>query len=217
MMDLPAGVLSRRALSFVRAHGQRKPSNRAQRFAEQWIKQGLDRALVQQAIDYERRWGDLYLPPSVLYNGGPKYLGPDLLVGRWSDGGYIEAGPARFSVSYDFLLGPDGAFGIGDIEFIPLYASVEGWIESLALENEVRSVANEIRKLRGPEVSSLDFSAMLPFPGIPGLSESWLMDDGQIVFVSRGISLISGHLDDVVAIVYSGIPDREASLGLWSS
>ncbi|MEV4710010.1 hypothetical protein [Micromonospora sp. NPDC049374] len=216
-MDLPAGVLSRRALSFVRAHGQRMPSGRARRSAEQWIKQGLDRALVQRAIDYERRWGDLYLPPSVLYNGGPKYLGPDLLVGHWSDGGYIEAGPARFSVFYDFLLGPDGVFGVGDVEFVPLYGSVEGWIESLALENEIRSMANEIRRFKGSEVSSLDLSAMVPFPGISGISDSWLMNDGQIVFVSRGISLISGHLDDVVAIVYSGIPDREASLGLWPS
>jgi len=215
VMDLPEGVLSPRALSFVRAHGQRKPSNRAQRSAAQWIEQGLDQDLVQRAIDYERRWGDLYLPPSVFYNGGPKYLGPDLLVGRWSDGGYLEAGPARFSVFYDFLLGPDGAFGVGDIEFVPLYASVEGWIESLALENEIRSAANEIRKLRGSEISSLDFSTMSPFPGVSGISESWLIDDERIVFVSRGISFISGHPDDVVAIVYSGIPDREAILGLW--
>ena len=216
-MDLPDGVLSRRALSFVRAHGQRVTSNRVQRSAAQWIEQGFDEALVLRAVDYERRWGDLYLPPSILFNGGPKYLGPDLLAGNWSDGGYVEAGAARFSVFYDFLLGPDGAFGVGDTEFIPLYASVEGWIESLALEYEIRSVAKEMRKLEGSEVSSLDLSAMSSFPRVSGLSESWLMDAERVVFVSRGIGLISGHPEDLVAIVYSGIPDREANLGMWLS
>jgi hypothetical protein len=211
--ELPDGVLSRRALSFVRAHGQRVAGNRVQRSAAHWIEQGFDEALVLRAVEYEQRWGDLYLPPSMLFNGGPKYLGPDLLVGSWSDGGYLEAGPARFSVFYDFLLGPDGAFGVGDTEFVPLYASVEGWIESLALEYQVRGVAKETRKLRGPEVSSLDLSAMSFFPKVSGLSESWLMDAERVVFVSRGISFISGHPDDLVAIVYSGIPDREASLG----
>ncbi|WP_430497604.1 hypothetical protein ACQRWP_22895 [Micromonospora trifolii] len=213
-MDLPEGALSRRALSFVRAHGQRVTSNRVQRSAAHWIEQGFDEGLVLRAVDYERRWGDLYLPPSILFNGGPQYLGPDLLAGHWSDGGYLEAGPARYSVFYDFLLGPDGAFGVGDTEFIPLYASVEGWIESLALEYEIRGVAKEIRKLRGSEVSSLDLLSMPSFPGVSGHSESWLMDAERVVLVSRGICLISGHPDDLVAIVYSGIPDREASLGM---
>lgn len=205
VMDLPVG-LSRRALTFVQAHGQRIYSDRVQRSAAQWIEQGVDGALVQRAADYGQRWGDLYLPPSTLFNGGPRYLGPDVLVGNWSEGGYLEAGPARFSVPYDFLLGPDGAFGIGDIEFVPLYASVEGWIESLALEEELRSVATEIRRFTGPEVSSLDISMMSPYPGVSGISESWVMDAERAIFVSRAISLISGHANDVVAIAYSGIP-----------
>jgi hypothetical protein len=213
-MDLPDDALSRRALTFVQAHGERVTSNRAQRSADQWVEQGFDEVLVLRAVAYERRWGDLYLPPSMLFNGGPKYLGPDLLAGNWSDGGFIEAGSARFSVFYDFLLGPDGAFGVGGTEFIPLYASVEEWIESLALEYGVRRVAKEIRKLNGSEVLSLDLSAMLPFPGVSGLSESWFIDAERVVFVSRGISLISGHPEDLVAIVYSDIPDREASLGM---
>jgi hypothetical protein len=185
-----------------------------QRSAAQWIAQGLDEALVQRAADYERRWGDLYLPPSMFFNGGPRYLGPDVLAGRWSDGGYIEAGPARYSVSYDFLLAADGTFGVADIEFVPLYASVEDWIESLALEHEVRRLATEARTFTGPEVPSLDLATMSPFPGVSGLSESWLIDAERVVFVSRGMSLVSHYPDDVVAVVYSGIPDREASLGI---
>ncbi|MEV0129400.1 hypothetical protein AB0H83_13210 [Dactylosporangium sp. NPDC050688] len=212
-MDLPVGELSRRARSFVRAHGRRDPGNRAQQSSVRWSAQGIDQALIRRAIDYELRWGDLYLPPSVLYDGGPKYLGADVLLGRWSDAGYLEAGPARFSVSYDFLLGPDGTFGVGEVEFVPLYPSVEGWIESLALEAEALRSATAVRRLNGSEALSLDLAAMSPVPGVPGLSDRWLMDDERIVFVSHGLGLVHGNQDDVVAIIYSGIPDHEASFG----
>jgi hypothetical protein len=216
-MDLPVDVLSRRALSFVRVHGQRVPADRMQRSAAQWIEQGLDGALVQRAVDYEKHWGDLYLPPSLLFEGGPRYLGADVLLGRWSDGGYLEAGPSRVSVYFDFLLRADGAFGVGDVEFIPLYASVEDWIESLALEYEVLSVATEIRRFRGPEIPELDLSAMSPFPGLSGLSEQWMIDADRIVFFSRGTGLVAGRPDEAVAIVYSGISDRESYLGIRPS
>ncbi len=217
MIAVPAGALSRRALSFVQGHGQRLPSNRAYQSAEDWIGQGVDRVLTQRAVEYEQRWADLYLPPSMFYNGGPRYLGSNVLVGEWSAGGYFESGPARFSISYDFLLGPDGAFGVGGVEFVPLFASVEDWIESLALEYLLRRVTTETRKFIGPEMSSLDLSAMSPFPRISGISDSWLMDDERVVFVCRGMGFLSSFPDDVFAVAYSGIPDREVSLGLQPS
>jgi hypothetical protein len=214
VIDVPADALSQRALSFVWGHGQRLPSSRAAQCVDSWIGHGVDRALAQRAVEYEQRWGDLYLPPSMFYNGGPKYLGSDVLVGDWSAGGYLEAGPARFSVAYDFLVGPDGVFGVGETEFVPLYASVEGWIESLAIEYLLRCVATEIRTFRNSNVSSLGLSTMSPFPQVPGLADTWLIDDERVVFVCRGIGFLSGYLGDVIAVVYSGIPDRDASLGL---
>ncbi|WP_432981470.1 hypothetical protein [Dactylosporangium sp. CA-233914] len=169
---------------------------------------------MQRAVEYGQRWGDLYLPPSLFYNGGPRYLGPDLLVGDWSATGYFEAGPARFSVSYDFLLAADGAFGVGEVEFVPLYASVEGWIESLALEYLLRGVAAETRRFKGADVAMLGLSDMVPFPGISGIADMWLIDRDRLVFLCRGVSFLSHFPDDVNAVVYSGIPDRELTLDL---
>lgn len=153
----------------------------------------------------------------MLFEGGPKYLGPDVLGGRWADGGYVEAGPARVSLFYDFLLDANGIFGIGSNEFVPLYSSVENWIESVALEYELCGVATEIRKLKGPDVQSLDLSSMSPFPGIYGISEKWMIDSDRVILLSKGISLVSGHPDDVSAIIYSGISDRVARLGIGFS
>ncbi|MEV4638114.1 hypothetical protein AB0J80_12265 [Actinoplanes sp. NPDC049548] len=214
MMDVPEGALTRRALSFVQGNGRRLACDRARRSAERWLEQGVDRGLVQRALDYEHRWGDLYLPPSLAYNGGPQYLGPDLLLGSWADGGYLEAGPARYSVSYDFLLGPDGVLGVGDVDFVPLYASVEGWIESLALESLLRGLATEVRRFTGPAVSGLDLSATRPVPGVSGLSDIWLMDDERVVFLCRGYSLLASVPADAFAVVYAGIPELEFNLDL---
>lgn len=214
-MDLPVDGLSQRARYFLHGHALRLPSSREAQSAEGWLEQGVDQNLVQRAVDYNRRWGDLHLPPSMFYNGGPRYLGSDILAGRWSTSGYFEAGPARFSVDYDFLVAPSGVFGVGGERFIPLYQSVEGWVESLALEYLLRRVAAEKRQLKGGSVSSLDLSRMVHFPRIRGMSDIWLMGDEQVVFLGRGQGLLRGNPDDFIAVVYSGIPDWDIDLEIW--
>lgn len=212
LTDLSGLRLSLRARSFVRAHGKRVAVEQDQPVADSWTEKGLSRDLVRRASEYESRWGRLYLPPSLFYNGGPRYLGADILLGDWSDGGYFEAGPARFSVAYDFLIGPDGAFGVGGTEFVPLYSSVEDWIESVALEYLLRLVACDVRRFEGAAAGSVDLSTMSPFPGISGLSDRWLTDGERVAFVCRGIGMLSGPPADNSVTVYSQIPDANTAL-----
>lgn len=175
--------LSRRASTFVRSHGNRVFTEFAQDSADSWVEQGIDGRAVRRAVEHELQWGNLYLPPSIAYDGGPRYLGSEMVVGEWARKGCIEAGPPRCSTSYGFLIDEGGSFGIGEVEFVPLYKSVEGWVEALALEYELRRLAKMTRRLSGPELASLDLSSMAPFPGIPGVADSWLIEDDSIVRV----------------------------------
>lgn len=214
MTDALADGLSRRASTFVRTHGHRLVSDTAQRSVAEWITQGLDRGAVHKTAEHERQWGNLYLPPSLAYNGGPRYLGGEAPTSEWASKGCIEAGPSRVSTSYEFLIDDSGSFGVGASRFVPLYSSVEGWIEALALEYAVRGMAAMVRRMSGPDLAALDLSRMEPFPGIPGISDSWLIDEEAIVFVCRGRALLSKYPDDEFAVSYSGIADRDLNLDL---
>jgi hypothetical protein len=63
-------------------------------------------------------------------------------TGEW----LIEIGPSTTAVPYGFMIGPDGAFGIAATRWVPLHASIEVWIASLALAHEAFADAGQITR-----------------------------------------------------------------------
>jgi hypothetical protein len=105
-------------------------------------------------------------------------------------GWYFEAGPQRCAVPYAFLIGPDDSFGIAggdDDRWIPLHASIEGWIESLALAYAAADIADTVTRLTGRAVDEIDLTAMQPMMEV----ERTNRDTGP----SRSISGRSGRQD----------------------
>ena len=102
---------------------------------------------------YQRRWGGLLLPPASQYDGGPKYFDPDSPESDTA-GWWFEAGMQRTAVPYSFMISPSGEFGIQAERWAPLHATVEGWVESLALAHHASIWAKQVTKLVSDEVKA---------------------------------------------------------------
>ncbi|GAA3780621.1 hypothetical protein GCM10022206_19520 [Streptomyces chiangmaiensis] len=96
--------------------------------------------MVDRMALYQERWGGLLLPPASQHDGGPKYFDPDSPEGSSSEGRWFEAGMQRTAVPYSFMIGPAGEFGIYADHWAPLHATVEGWVEALALAGSANSI-----------------------------------------------------------------------------
>ncbi|GID33399.1 hypothetical protein Abr02nite_83820 [Paractinoplanes brasiliensis] len=119
---------------------------------------GIPAAEIDRTVAFQRRWGGLVLPPAPQYDGGPRYFQadtPDSSPTEAADGSpvpgwWFEAGPQRTAVPYSFMIGPTDEFGIHDgRRWVPLHASIEGWIESLALAHHAANWAKQITKVTG--------------------------------------------------------------------
>jgi hypothetical protein len=82
-------------------------------------------------------------------------LRPDRPQDLGEDGWLFEAGHQRFSVPWSFMVGPAGEFGIFGARWVPLHASVEGWVESAALAYHASRFARP-QHLRAYIYSGLD-------------------------------------------------------------
>ncbi|NED91339.1 hypothetical protein G3I76_66085, partial [Streptomyces sp. SID11233] len=110
-----------------------------------WRERDVPAEAIDRMAAFQARWGGVVLPPAPEYDGGPRYFGPD---GPEKDdsGWWFEAGTQRSAVPYSFVIAPDGAFGI-QVErngWAPLHASVEGWVEALALAHHAAAHATRI-------------------------------------------------------------------------
>jgi hypothetical protein len=181
----PVG-LSRRAQKFVEVHGIRLRRQDIRRYRDAWIGHGIPAAEIDRAAAFQDRWGGLALPPAPFYEGGPRILDADCPEGFAAGGWSFPAGDCRVSVAYGFVIGPDGAFGIGAYRWTPLHASTVGWVESLALAAHARRWAKTVTRIRGKAAEALDLGGYEPVLEVQGVTDAWWRGKDSLIALCRG-------------------------------
>lgn len=184
-VDVPDG-LTRRARSFIGSHCVRIDAMRVDQYRDQWLGLGIPAVEISRVSAYQRRWGGLVLPPVPEYNGGPRYLDADTPESGSGGGWFFEAGLQRNSVPYGFMIGPHDEFGIHGDRWVALHASVDGWVESVALFHHAFTTARHVTRLNGDDVEKLDLSGHDPVPEVQGVADTWWQDDDTLVALYTG-------------------------------
>ncbi|MFI7677113.1 hypothetical protein [Actinophytocola sp. NPDC049390] len=200
-VGVPDG-LTQRARWFVGAHGVRVDALDVASWRERWLGFGIPAEEIDRVDVYQRRWGGLVLPPAPMYEGGPRYLNADTPEPSPDDGWWFEAGEQRTAVPFGFMVGPTGEFGIHGNHWVPLHATVEGWVESLALAHHATTSAQSITRLTGDEVETVDLDDYELVPEVEGLADSWWRDDDTLVAVYTGEAEAFGFPQDRTTFVY---------------
>ncbi|MGW4948035.1 hypothetical protein ACWEOZ_41330 [Actinoplanes sp. NPDC004185] len=175
-----------------------------------WTALGRPASAVDQLVAHQQRWGGLVLPPAADYEGGPFDLSADDPDAD-DDGVVFTVGRPRCSVPYAFAVDRDGRFGIcgSGYPWVALHASIDGWVESLALTYAAREEARLVRRVTGTEADDLlaSLAAQPPIAAVAGLADSWWRVPDGFVSVSRGESLcLSGGRLTPSVVSYEGIP-----------
>ncbi|MYT73468.1 MULTISPECIES: hypothetical protein [unclassified Streptomyces] len=178
--------LSRRARSFIEAHGLRVPRRDLTLHREAWLQHGIPPAEIDRAVAFQERWGGIALPPAPVYEGGPRVLEAGVPEGSPVSGWRFSAGGCRVSMAYGFMIGPGGEFGIDADHWTPLHASTEGWVEALALADHASHWAKTITKIQGDAVEELDLDGFEPVPEVEGLADTWWRGKDSLIAVYRG-------------------------------
>ncbi|WP_435972033.1 hypothetical protein [Streptomyces sp. Qhu_M48] len=202
----PAG-LSRRARTFVEAHGIRVPRRDLRQHRSAWIEHGIPAAEIGRIVAFQDRWGGIALPPAPFYEGGPRILEADCPVGSATEGWSFQAGDCRSSMAYGFMIGPEGAFGIDGYRWTPLHASTDGWVESLALADHAGREARTITTLTGEAVDSLDLDGYEPVPEVQGLTDTWWRGRDSLIALYRGEAVGLDAPQCLRAHVYGGLDE----------
>lgn len=204
--DLPEG-LTRRARSFVAAHGMRVDTTPVEQHRQWWLERGIPSAQIDRLAAYQQRWGGLVLPPAPQYDGGPKYLDPDSPEGSSTEGWWFEAGTQRTAVPYSFMIGPKDEFGIHANQWVPLHATIEGWVESLALAHHARMWAKQVTKLTNDEVDNIALDAYEPVREVRGLADTWWRGPDLLVASYAGEARSLSFPRARTAFIYSGLDE----------
>ena len=202
--DVPDG-LTRRARSFVQAHGVKVDVRRVEEHRQWWLERDIPAAVVDRMVAYEERWGGLVLPPASQYDGGPRYLEADSPEGSASEGWWFEAGMQRTAVPYAFMIGPSGEFGIHADQWAPLHSTVEGWVESLALTHHASMWAKQIVKVTGDDVDGIMLDGFEPVREVMGLADAWWRGADSLVAVYTGEAKALSFPRSRTALIYSGL------------
>jgi hypothetical protein len=207
--DAPLG-LSPRARRFVTVHGVWLDVPPVQEWRRRWEEAGIPLPVIERAERFQTRWGGLVLPPSPGSDdgdGGPRVLclgsperGDDFAEHGW----WFEAGSQRTAVPYSYLIGPDGSFGLAGDTWVPLHASIEGWIESLALAYAARYAADTVTRVSGSAVAGLDLTEMQLVPETAGLANTWWLRNGLLIAIHNGEAELFSRPAYRTAYVHSG-------------
>ncbi|WP_129839934.1 hypothetical protein [Streptomyces sp. RFCAC02] len=203
--DVPDG-LSRRARSFIGVHGVRAGVRPVEQRRPWWLERGVPAAVIDRMAAYQRRWGGLVLPPASQYEGGPKCLdpdGPEPDAGGW----WFEAGTQRTAVPYGFMISPSGEFGIHGDRWVPLHATVDGWVEALALTHHAAMWARGITKLFGDAVDGIDLAGFEPVRETRGVADTWWRGADSLVVLYTGEAELYDHPGSRCALIYSGLDE----------
>lgn len=64
-------------------------------------------------------------------------------------------------------------FGIDGDRWVPLHASIEGWIESVALAHHASNWSRQITTIRGDAIDGLPLSTLEPVTEVRGMADTW--------------------------------------------
>ena len=194
------------ARSFVYSNGVRTSPRELDRYRVDWIEGGAPSELVDRAIEFQRLWGGLALPPGPFYDGGPKYFEVGGFeraeTGEW----LFEVGPSRTALPYGFMIGPDGAFGIATTRWVALHASIEGWIGSLSLAHDAFTHAEQVTRFRSSRVESIDFTGLDRVEGTEGLVDTWWRGDEVLLASCSGEAEAFEAPQTREVLRYTGVP-----------
>jgi hypothetical protein len=211
---VPEG-LTRRARSFVSAHGVQADVPDVEQYRSAWLESGIPATEIDRAVAFQRRWGGLVLPPAPEYGGGPRYFEADTPDGSPAEaadgsvvsGWWFEAGLQRTAVPYSFMIGPAGEFGIHAQRWVPLHASIEGWVESLALAHHAGNWAKQITKVTGEATDQLELHDFEPVAEVRGLADTWWRGSDSLIAIYSGEAVGFGAPVTRTALIYSGLDD----------
>ena len=112
---------------------------------------------------------------------------------------------------YGFAVDKDGRFGIcgSGYPWVTLHASIDGWVEGLALTYTARQDARLIRRITGTEADDLiaSLAEQPPIAAVAGLADNWWRLPGKLVSVANGESLFFGGRLTSSILVYEGATD----------
>lgn len=130
--------------------------------------------------------------------GVPEGPAPDWLFG---------AGAQRTALPYSFVIGPNGEFGLEAGKWVPLHASVEGWVEALALADHARSYARTTTRLTGAAVDGLELDGFEEVLEVAGLADTWWRGSDSLIAVYRGEAEVMDAPRCATATVYAGLDE----------
>ncbi|MEU8465107.1 hypothetical protein [Streptomyces sp. NPDC029003] len=206
-MSINKGVpdgLTRGAEYFIRLHGHWTGQTDLEQHRARWADHGIPEAQIDRVVAYEKVWGGLALPPSPHYDGGPRTLSGNVPEGPAPDW-HFEAGPQRCAVPYSFMIGPGGEFGLHAGDWVPLHASIEGWVEALALTDHARRCARTTTTLTGDEVDDLNLDGFEPVPAVAGLTDTWWRGTDSLIAIYRGEAELMHAPRCRTATIYAGL------------
>lgn len=113
----------------------------------------------------------------------------------------------RTAVPYSFMISPSGEFGIQAERWAPLHATVEGWVESIALAHHASTGVEQITKLVGDDVDGIELNGYARVREVKGLADTWwrgarlagspLQRGGRVARLPQGrIAVICSGLDE---------------------
>lgn len=197
------------AASFLHGHAVRVERRPVEMLRALWLDMGLPADAIDRAVEFEARWGGLVLPPAPCYEGGPRAFSVSVHEGSAEEGWWFWAGDQRFSVPFRFLLGPRGEFALeGASRKILLHASIDGWVESVALSYRASMFAGQITNVRGAAVADLDLGALEPVSLTAGLADTWWRGPDSLVAVYRGEADSFARPGLLRARIYEGLPEH---------
>jgi hypothetical protein len=193
-------------------HGHRGSAGMSQQVRDHWVRHGIPAAVIERMAAFEDRWGGLFLPPAPCYDGGPKFFRTDVPEPAEGDGWWFSAGDSRTAVPYGFLIGPNDEFGIHGERWAALHASIEGWVESVALAYRAGKWAATVATIRGEAVDDIDLAGMAPIPEVAGMTDGWWRGKDTVIAIYRGEAVVFGSPNFQRATVYTGIEEPEVYL-----
>lgn len=200
---VPEGI-TLRAKYFIRSHGYWTGRTDIEQHRARWAEHGVPEVQIDRVAAYEAVWGGLALPPSPHYDGGPRTLSGDVPEGPDPDW-HFEAGVQRTALPYGFVIGPNGEFGLHAGTWVPLHATVEGWVEALALAAHARSCARTTTTLTGDAVDDLQLDGFEAVPEVAGLPDTWWRGTDSLIAVYRGEAQVMNAPQCRTATIYSGL------------
>jgi hypothetical protein len=178
-----------------------------QRTREHWVRHDIPAAVIDRMAVFEDRWGGWLLPPSPQYGGGPRWFQTDVPELTADDGWWFSAGDQRCSVAFGFMIGPNDEFGIHGVGWVPLHASIVGWVESIALAYRARRWAPNVVTIRGEGVDDIDLSGMEEVADVAGMADTWWRGEDSVTAIYRGEALAFDRPCFQIATIYAGISE----------